>query len=328
MPALRGNVGWVMAQKQTAFGTLATPAIPGAAAGAFKQALAGGGMAPSRTVANLAETDSSRDQGVSYVQNETIGGSPEFYARDDSLGFWLWAVLGADAATGTSPNWVHTITPANSLPYISVWRDVSDVLWEAYRDCKVSSLTIAASAGQPLTATATINGVTSTRLTTDPSITPAIPMSSGFVYNYNNATVNLSGAAIATVSSFSLTIDNNINPIQTDDVQMYDIVEGQRQVTLDFDMIFTDLNEYNSFHYGSTSGTTISPNIYTTPASFQFDNGANNQIKFTVPSLAYTEFPVDVNPNGDPITVAVKGVSQRGGSPVLTATVKNQIQVY
>lgn len=327
MAGLRGNVGWVMAQKQTVKGTLATVALPGVGAGAFKTALAGGGIGPNRTIGQLAETDASRDQGVSYVQSESIGGSPEFYVRDDNLGFWLQTVLGSDAVTGTT-NFVHTLTPSNALPYVSIWRDVSDTLFEAFVDNKVSSLVVSAQAGQPLTATATTVGASSTRLTVDPSISPAIPLSNGFAYNFNGATVTLGGAQVHNVSGFTLTIDNNVSAQQTDNVYAYDVTEGQRQVSLDFDMIFENLNEYNSFHYGSTSGTALSNNIYTTSMDLQFDNGANNQVKFHLPSIAYSEFPVDVNPNGDPITVAVKSVAQRSGSPIVTATVKNQVAVY
>lgn len=327
MAGFPGNVGWIMGQKQTAKGSLPTVALPGVAAGAWKSAQVGGGIAPVRTIGQLSETDASRDQGISFVQSSGAAGQPEIYARDASLGFWLFAVLGADAVTGTT-NFTHVITPSNTLPYVTVWRDVADQLWEQFQDSKVSGITIAAQAGQPLTATLNILGTQATRLTVDPSTTASIPVSSGYAYNFNNATVNLSGGATALVSGFSMTIENQVTQQQTDDVQFYDVSEGQRQVTLDFDMIFSSLAEYNAFNYGSTSGTAISPNIYTTSADFQFDNGVNNQFKFTLPSIAYSEFPVDVNAAGNPITVAVKSVAQRSGSPIVTATVKNQTAVY
>lgn len=327
MAGFLGNIGWIMGQKQTAKGTPATVALPSATAGAWKSALVGGGMAPVRTVGQLAETDSSRDQGVSYVQSSGSAGQPQFYARDDTLGFWLWTALGADAITGTT-NFTHVLTPSNTLPYVTVWRDVADQLFEQYADCKVSGITVAAQAGQPLTATLNLFGANVVRLAVDPSTAATIPLSKGFVYNYNNATVTLSGGATALVGGFSLTIENNVTQQQTDDVQFYDVVEGQRQVTLDFDLIFSSLSEYNAFHYGSTSGTAVSPNIYTTSADFQFDNGVNNQVKFTFPSIAYTDFPVDVNAGGNPITVAVKSVAQRNASPIVTATIKNQAALY
>jgi hypothetical protein len=324
MAGLRGNTAWLMAQKQTVKGTAATVS----ATAAYKMPFSGGNIAPVRETGSLAETDSTRDRGVSYVASSGVEGSPEFYVRDASIGFWLFAALGVDAPTGTMPNYTHVITPNNSLPYITVWRNIADTLYEQYRDCKVSTLTISAEAGAPLTCSAGIQGLQATRLTTDPSASPAIAIQSGAVYNYNNATVTLAGGATALVRSFELTIENNVSRQQTDDVVPYDVVEGVREVSLGFDLIFEDLTEYNKFHYGGAAGTTISSSIYTTTALFSFDLGANNSIAFNLPSIAYEEFPVDPSPGGDPIVASVRAVAQRGASPVLTATVKNQVATY
>jgi Phage tail tube protein len=323
MAGLRGNVAWLLAQKQTAKGAAATISL----ASAYKMPFSGGNIAPVREVDNLAETDSSRDRGVSYVVTSGVEGSPEFYARDASAGFWLWAALGADAVSGTT-NFTHAITPTNLLPYITVWRNIGDTLWEQYRDCKVSSLTIAADAGQPLQMTAGIQGLQATRLTATPDTAIPIPIQTGAVYNFNECTVTLAGGATALVSSFELTIENNVTRQQTDDVVPYDVAEGQREISLSFNLIFETLDEYNKFHYGGVSGTTISPTVFTTSAQFTFSKGVNNSIDFLLPSIAYTEFPIEPSPGGDPIVASVAAAGQRGASPIVTATVKNQVASY
>ncbi len=324
MAGLRGNVAWLLAQKQTAKGTAATIAL----ASAYKMPFAGGNIGPAREVENLSETDSSRDRGVSYVSNAGVSGSPEFYVRDSSIGFWLWAALGADAPTGTMPNYTHAITPANLLPYITCWRNIGDTLYEQYRDCKVGSLTISAEAGQPLSCTAEIQGLQATRSATAPDTATPVPIQSGYVYNYNNGTVTLGGGATALVRSFELTINNNLENQQTDAVEWYDIYEGTREVDLSFDLIFETLDEYNKFHYGGAAGTTVSSSVFTTSASFVFDNGANNSVGFSLPSIAYTEFPVEPSASGEAVTASVAAAAQRGGSPVVTATIKNQVATY
>jgi len=324
MAGLRGSTAWLMAAKQSAKGTVATPAV----ATTYKNPFSGGNIAPVRETDNLAETDSSRDRGTTYVTTSGVEGTPEFYVRDASMGFWLFATLGANAPTGTAPNYTHVITPASTIPYISTWRNIADTLWEQYRDCKVSSLAISAEAGAPLSATANINGLQATRLTADPSLAPVIPLASSQVYNYNDAAVTLGGGATALVRSFELTIENNVSRQQTDDVVPYDVVEGTREVSLGFDLIFESLTEYNKFHYGGAAGTTISPTIFTTSANFVFSLGVNNSIAFDLPSIAYEEFPVEADPGGDPITASVRAVAQRGASPVVTATVKNQTASY
>jgi hypothetical protein len=319
MAGLRGNIGWIAGQVQAAKGTQATFG----ATKAWKNPFAGGGIGPVRETDNLSETDASRDRGVAYVTSAGVEGEPEIYLRDGSAAFWLKAALGSMATSGTT-DFTHTITPGNTLPYITVWKNLSDTLYEVYRDCKVGSLTISAEAGSPLTGTVGIQGAKATRLTADPDVGATLPVESSTVYNYNDVAVTLGGGATALVRSFELTIENNVTRQQTDDVEPYDVIEGTREVSLGFDLIFETLDEYNKFHYGGAAGTTISPNIFTTSAAFVFTKSATNEIGFNLPSIAYEEFPVDPDPGGEPITASVRAVAQRGGSPVVTATVKNQ----
>lgn len=327
MAGLRGNTAWLMAQKQTAKGTVATYA----AASAYKMPFAGGNIGPVRDTDQLSETDSQRDQGVTYLTSGGVEGSPEFYVRDKSIGFWLWAVLGADAVTGTT-NFVHTLTPAATLPYITCWRDLSDTLFEQYLDCKVGSLNISVEAGGAMTATAGIQGRQATRLTAAPDNATPQALESDPVYTFNDrpaaGVVTLGGGATALVRSFDLTIENNLARQQTDSFVPIDVYEGTREVTLGFDLIFDALDEYNKFHYGSAAGTSVASTVFTTSAVFTFQKGTTNQIAFNLPSIAYQELSPEPNPSGDPIVVSVRAVAQRGGSPVVTATVKNQVATY
>src|SRR4051812_3116059 len=325
MVGVAGNIAWVLANKQTGKGVLAPATAVG---GAYKMPLTGGNLAPTRNMDNLSETDASRDRGISYVSQTGVEGSPEFYVRDASIGFWLHKVLGADAATGTT-NFTHTITPANTLPYISAWRDIGDLLWEQYLDCKVGSMTVSADAGAPLTATVGIMGRQATRLTTAPDAATPVAVDNGPVYNYNDVTgaVTLGGSVSALIRSFELTIENNLSLQQTDSSIPYDVVEGTREVSLGFDLIFSDLTEYNKFHYGGAAGTAISPTVFTTSAQFVFTKGTNNSIGFNLPVIAYEEFPVEPDAGGDPIVASVRAVAQRT-TTILTATVKNQISTY
>lgn len=325
MAGLRGNNAWLLAAKQTAKGTVADLAT----ADGYKNPFSGGSIAPARETDQLAETDASRDQGVTYVVSAGVEGSPEFYVRAPSIGFWLWAVLGADAVTGVDPGpYTHALTPANALPYITVWRNISDTLFEQFADCKVGSLAISAEAGAPLTATAGIQGIKATRLTAAPDDAAPVAIENSTVFNFNNATVTLGGTVTALVRSIDLTIENNISRQQTDDVTPLDVWEGQRQVSLGFDLMFENLDEYNKFHYGSAAGTDQSDEVYTTSAKFEFTLGDGTSVAFDLPRIAYEEFPVDPNPGGDPIVASVRAVGQRGGTPIITATVINDVATY
>lgn len=323
MAGLRGNVAWLGGARQTAKGTAATFA----AANAFKNGFVGGNIGPARETENLSETDASRDRGVTYVTQAGVEGEPEIYVRDESVVFWLEAALGTRVTSGTT-NLTHVMTPGNVLPYISAWRNLGDTLYEQYRDCKVGSLSISAESGAPLTATIGIQGSKATRLTAAPDAATPIPVENSSVYQFRRTAAvgiaTLGGGATALIRSFELGIENNVTRQYTDDVEAYDVVEGTREVSLGFDMIFETLDEYNKFHYGGAAGTAISPSVFTTSAAFVFSKGTNNEISFNLPSIAYEELSPEPDAGGDPITVSVRAAAQRGASPVVTATVKNQ----
>lgn len=324
MAGIRGNTAWLMFQKQTAKGTPATVE----AAKAHKVPYTGGSIQPVRTVESLSETDANRDVGVSYLKTSGVEGSPECYVRDASIGALLFAVLGADAVTGTT-NYTHTLTASQSIPYFTFWNALGELLYERHQDCFVSSLEVKAKAGEPLTATAKIMGLKTTRLTTDPSVTPEVKLENGYVYNYNNGTVTLSGGQTALISGFDLTIDNAVSVQQTDSFLPFDVVAGKRTISLSFDLIFESLTEYNKFHYETESGTEISDKIYTTSAAFLFSNGVNNSVEFSLPSIAYEQFPVAPDVSGAPVVSSVRAVGQRPTSgSIITSVVKNQVASY
>jgi hypothetical protein len=324
MAGLRGNEAWVMLAKQASKGTPATVAT----GTTHKTALSGGNIGPRFESDIFAETDSSRDQGVPFKVSSGVEGSPEIGVRDKNIGLVLLGVLGADAVSGVGPDYTHVLTPSNTLPYMTFWKMLSSTLYERYTDCQIGSVTFAAEAGGVLTAAMGVQGLVPTRLTADPSTTPAIPMDTGALYNYNEVSVTLGGGATSLIRSFELTIENNVSSQQTDDIVPYDVVPGIREVTLSFDMIFETLDEYNKFHYGGAAGTAVDPDIYTTSATFTFSKGAANEIAFNLPSIAYTELSPEPDPGGDPIVVSVAASAVRSGSPVVTATVKNQVASY
>jgi hypothetical protein len=143
MAGLRGNNAWLMLAKQSAKGTAATPAV----ATTHKLPFSGGNIGPVRETDNLSETDASRDQGVPYVTTTGVEGSPEVYVRDASIG----AILTWSARRGRrhrhDAELHHAITPSNTLPYFTFWRNLSDTLWERYQDCQIGSATISGEAG-------------------------------------------------------------------------------------------------------------------------------------------------------------------------------------
>jgi hypothetical protein len=300
MAGLRGNQAYFAWAKQTA---RATPNTTYARRSPF----AGGSISPTRTVENLEETDDNRDQGESFVSVVGVEGAPELYARFSEIPSLSEAALGANATTGAGP-YEHTASPANTIPYITVLRGVGDTLWEQFDDCFVNEFTLTAEAGQPVMATVDLAGRQATRLAAEPGSLPSLAAATP--PTFNDAAVTLASGATSLVSSFELTVSNNVTVQQTDEYVPYDVVVGQREVTLGFTLIFDSLDEYNKFHYGGAAGTTQSGALNVTDANFTFTVGADI-LNVDLPNIAYEEFPVDPDPGGDPIEVDVRARAQR-----------------
>ena len=323
MAGVPGNIAFWAVAEQTAKG-----AYPATGAD-FKTVnpFTGGNASPTRETDQLSETDSSRVQGDTYVQQTAASGAPEAYVRGVNIHRLLKLALGTAAAPVGPTNFTHVITPGATLPYCTFAKGQGNLLWEEYQDSKINELTISADTGGPLTVTADFLGRKSVRKTSAwaslPSLAGSVAATDHIPYNMNNATVTLDGGATSLVSSFELTIANNVTLQQTDDSVPFDVVEGVQEVTLGFQLIFDSLTAYNEFHYGSAAGTTQSDVLDTTSAIFSFAKGANNEVSFNLPRIAYEEFPVEPDAGGDPVVVDVRARTQRGATAV-TATVKNQ----
>lgn len=129
-----------------------------ASAAAYRMRMAGGTVAPVRTINDLAETSRNRMRSRAYVSTAGVEGAPSVFPRPASLGLMLYLAMGAKSVQGGADPYTHTFTLANLLPYSTWWRMLGDLLYERFVDVKVSQLVLASEAGSPLRATATLQG--------------------------------------------------------------------------------------------------------------------------------------------------------------------------
>ncbi len=316
MAGIRSNRAWAGFAKQTVKGTpIAAPT--------YKTAITDGFVQPEEVINQLEETDSLRDAGDSYKSRGGVVGSVEHYVRDTTVGKLFELTLGTRATTGTGPDYTHSYTPAEDIPYATLHEMLGNLLFLQHEDVKINELEVSADAGEPLKISSEVIGRRVTRLTADPAA--GVSVATDAPYNFNEAAVSVGGAATSLVSSFSLTYANGVEIQQTDDYVPFDVYAGQREVTVGFDMIFETLDLYNQFHFGTTAGTAQTPTIFTSDLIFTFTKGVNNEIKFTLPAVTIEEYPVEPDAGGNPIEVAVRARAKRSASPVLTIAHKNQI---
>lgn len=319
MAGLRGSQAYFVAAKQTVKGT---PVTKWQDTYFFE----GGNIAPSRSTDQLSETDSTRNAGDYFVQQTAVEGSPEVYVRDTSIHHLLEYALGTATHTGTT-NFTHTITAAAALPYVTMGKGQGGTLFEQYNDTKVDSLDLAWATASPGTAALNVMGLAAVRQASEWATESAPPAAaSAAPLNWNVAEVTLAGAETRLLSSFELSIANNLALQQTDNSVPLDVVEGIMAVTGGFDMIFENLKEYNKFHYGTESGTVQVPTLATTTMKVVLESGTNNKLTFELPKIAYTEFPVEPDPGGAPVTASVKFAAQRTSEGFVKAIVLNQVE--
>src|SRR5689334_18174517 len=119
--------------KQSAKGTPSTTA-------AFRIPLVGGTVRPRRTVEILEETGTSRVRSQANVMQVGAEGNPEYAVRPAALGLLLYAVLGAKAVSGAGDPYTHTFTNAAEQPWLTFWRQLENLKYEKFVDCKVTQL--------------------------------------------------------------------------------------------------------------------------------------------------------------------------------------------
>jgi hypothetical protein len=322
MAGLRGNQAFFVVAKQSGKGAEPTKWED-------TYLFTDGNIAPSRQTDQLSETDSNRNAGDFFVTQTGSEGSPSAYVRTASIHHLLEYALGTAAHEGSEEKFTHKVSSAASLPYVTLGKGQGATLFEQFNDCKVDELSLNWSTGQPGTVGMSVMGRSAVRKTSNWAAELAPPATSTLPpLNFNKATVKIGGAETRLVSSFELTISNNLTVQQTDDSVPFDIVEGPLAVTLGFDFIVEDLKEYNKFHYGGEAGTTQSADIFTTEnLTFEFaGHNSDNNLKLVIPKTAYTEFPVEPDAGGAPVTAAVRGAAQRHSEGFVQATVKNEVE--
>ena len=319
MPGISSRIGTFAIAKQSAQGSPATtPTTKFFMSGAPS-------LAPNKDVGRLSRTDAGRDIGPSYTSRLSVGGDVPVYAHPDGLALLFAACLGSNADSGTSPNYTHTITPSSDGLWVTCWRMVGNQIVEQFQDCKITSVRLAGTAGNPLEATLGIVGLKSIFLAADTGTTPL----SSTPYLFMDALGTLKLDTVAQkINSVTFGIENNFSLFQADDYFATDIDPGGREVSLSVGMKFTGATaapDYRTFFYGSTSGTTLSSVIVTPAFDFTWAKSANTSVQITLPQVTYAGVPVQPDPGGDPIMIDLAcNVEAPSGGSIVTVVVKDQ----
>lgn len=324
MTAIAGNYYTLAIGRQTAKGVAQTTPQ-------YKLKVVSGDISPVRDEIVLAETDSTRQQSKTIVVGSRVEGSPEFYVRPDDFGLLAYGLLGVDTISGTAPNYIHTATMLNSgaIPYFTIYKAIGgSVLVDQYVDCRITGMKIKGQAGQPLTVSIDVAGLTSVLGATDPVL--AAVTQDPLVYP--QVTTWKNGAPPGTVESFEIDISNNPDIIMSDvGMKPYDIIPGKLDVSGTMTLLFESDADYRKFHTGSSSGTTVATTQMAEALTIEAKVNANLLAQFRINSAAYNAYPVAPDPGGKPIRVAIGWRSQPDATTVsnyVELQTKNAVAAY
>jgi hypothetical protein len=282
-------------------------------------------IGPDKQRERYSMTDDNRDLGASFTSGIFISGDVPIYCHPSLMSLLSWLVLGANADAGTTPNFTHTATPAADVPWITCWRMVAGVIVEKYVDCKLTGFAVEGAAGQPLGATLSIIGCTSTFEAADTDVDAATD--AGLLYMEGAGLISIDGSA-RKCHRVSIGVQNNHSGYQADGYTYDDVDPGGREFSFSFATRFagpTAFPSYRTFFYGSDVGTTLSPAVATAAVDVIFRRNANLEWRVQFPSVTYQPFQVQPDPGGDPLEYEVACFVERPGSgEIATFTTKDQ----
>lgn len=254
-----------------------------------------------------------------YKTLHTIDGGFQAYARPDMAAFLLAAVLGADSVVTGTVN-THTITRANTIPWLTIERKLSSA--ERIADCKLDQLVITGQAGQPISMDATFLG---TNATIETAATPSYEAEAA--YKFFEGTYTINEAASTLITGFTITITRNLESLQTTAQTRNNLLEGKFSVDLEYNLKIEDDADY--LHALFNSGTAIQADLQSGSFVVDFKRGSGateRELKIDLPALKIidSEKHLDPETKATILTVTARGIYD-AAKEIISVTAKNTV---
>lgn len=330
----QSQTGHVGLRTQAIKGTYADPGAVAPNQGVFLRTRSGAMGGNRDLLIPDPEIGGNRDIPGAALGPISFSGEYDFYGRMESLATLLYGALGTKAApTGTAPTgFTHTITPGDSIPWLSVEERISNT-YETfkYTDAKVNTLHLEADANGYLMGTAGLIALTQglTTATVDGSKrTDTSPLLVG-----TNIVVQWNGATLP-AKSFSLDINNNLedDDFRLGSLFLGDLVEKRREVTFGVTIRPNDAALWKTAMWGAPGATVpggqpLVDDALITITSYEdipLATGIKYVATFTIPAAIISPFGLD--PSGDDVLehdLEIRAVRPNPATPIITAAVKN-----
>ena len=329
------SIGLIGVAKQSAKGTAAsTPS--------FVHGITGGKVYnPDRSTASADVACGVRAGTDSYVESIVPGADFETYGYADALPLYFYAAMGAiasaaNAGSGMSGYYDHTITLGDVLPYLTIWGRTGGE-YTCVEGCKLDQLEMEFEGNAPVEFGITALGLDDTvNLEGMPgSVTPSC-FDGYFVPTGGTFKINTGGATptAAPVTGGSLTLGNNCTAHQfAGQVKPGDVEEGKLTSSGNVKVKPADMAEFYKMLTGAADGTTSTgAMVYGSfEWTFKHSKDAKMSMKVAASNVPFTAEWPDVDPNGGAAEIEFSfddiGVAAASGSPV-TVTITNDTASY
>lgn len=312
-----------------------------ATAPTFKHGLTGGSpFSADRSIASTSVACGNRAPTDARVDSIEVGGSIESLCYPDTVGFYIYAGLGAEEVgqDGVPEGYYkHVFTMGDKLPYCTIWSQVGVDNFTQAIGCKASSVEFSATGNEPIAMTAQFIGIDG-KVGIDgiPGDVAASCYGGKFIptdceFKLDTASDN---PAEALVSDVSFTITNGTSGLTSlGRATARDIADGQLSFGVSATTIPDDITEYKKMVTGSAdsvdiSGKVVMGSVY---AKFYHSEDPNITLEFEVHHVPFTaEYP-SVDPEGTEGTIQFTCdaaiIAAAGESPA-TITLVNKVASY
>jgi hypothetical protein len=310
MTAVRSSNGYLGFLKQASKGTGIVPTK-------FCRLSAAEGLEIVQDLYEARTLNGDEEIDAIYKMGHKPNGSFQSLVRPD-LGAALMAyVLGADTVTTGSPN-THTITRADTIPWISVERKLDNI--ERFEDCKINQVVINGTAGQPLSIDVSFMGIDS-----DIVATATASYETDEPFMFHDGTFTIHGSANTNIKAFTLTINRNLEEIMTNSYKRNDLVETSFSIDLNYSLVFQASDAiYPAVLYGAS--TAAVDTLYDGAFIADFTYGATTGVrsfKITLPAMKVVSSTKHLDPNTQAVTLELASKAVKSASAIITAECKN-----
>ena len=251
-------------------------------------------------------------------------------AHSKSIGLYLLGALGSVSTTGTT-TYTHTFTPSNTLNYFSAFGQMNATNYKV-TDARVN--TLAVNFDEQGIVTAQVDGMGTGVTMTGVTFTPTVDDLYASYFSSISGTFQLSTSSgtpvAAKIKSGSITINNNLEPIDVAGaITPDDVINARREIDVTFDIVPDDFSAWLGLVTGSGSGTSIQSTPVYGSFNIVLQNGATDTLTFNSTRVAFlADFP-SADAGGGAVTISLAGMALKpAASNEITVTLINGQATY